>query len=355
VRITAEAARDFALAVLGEAGMGEADTQACADLLVESSLRGVDSHGVVAQLSLYVEHARHGIGAPGRAPAVVERHGAIALVEAAGASGPRTARFALEAACDLAEAHGVGCAVARLGYFGALWWSVHPAAARGLVALATVDAAAFVAPHGGVEALHGTNPIAVAIPHEPDPILLDMRTNTFRMADYWESIRTGRPLPEGALRTPDGSPLTDPDELEAGLWTTAVSLPLAAEKGYGLALVVDVLTAALAGTPIGRELVLGDEETALAAFFLAIDPSAFGPRERFADAVGRLAAQVHATTPLDPAAPVRLPGERSAAERRRRLADGIPVDEALWSRLVRRLEELGVSGVPADPALLAEP
>jgi ureidoglycolate dehydrogenase (NAD+) len=349
VRITAEAARDFALAVLGEAGMGEADTQACADLLVESSLRGVDSHGVVVQLSLYVEHARHGIGAPGRAPAVVERHGAIAIVEAAGASGPRTARAALEAACDLADAHGVGCAVARLGYFGALWWSVHPAAARGLVALATVDAAAFVAPHGGVEALHGTNPIAVAIPHEPDPILLDMRTNTFRMADYWESIRTGIPLPEGALLAPDGTPLTHPDELDASLWTSAVSLPVAGEKGYGLALVVDVLTAALAGTAIGRELELDHEDTGLAAFFLAVDPAAFGPPERFADAVGRLADQVHETTPSEPDTPVRLPGERSAAERRRRLEEGIPVDPVLWGQLVRRLEALGLTA-PAAPS-----
>lgn len=349
MRITADTARTVALSVLSEAGMGRADAEACADLLTESSLRGVDSHGVVAHLSLYAEQALAGSGAPGRAPALVEQHGAIAIVDADGASGPRSARFALEAACDLAAAQGVGCVVARLGYFGALWWSVQPAATRGLVGLAAVNAAAFVAPHGGLEALHGTNPIAVAIPHQPDPIVLDMRTNTFRMADYWESIRTGRPLPEGVLRTPDGSPLTDPDALEGGLWTAAVSLPLAAEKGYGLALVVDVLTAALAGTRIGRELELGHEDTGLAAFFLAIDPAAFGSPERFADAIRRLAEQALATTPVDPDVPVRLPGERSAAERRRRLADGIPVDPTLWSLLVRRLEALGLS-VPAAPS-----
>lgn len=348
MRISADTARALALSVLSEAGMGSADAEACADLLTESSLRGVDSHGVVTHLSLYAEQARAGIGAPGRTPTVVERRGAIAIVDSAGASGPRTARFALETACELAGSRGVGCVVARLGYFGALWWTVHPAARRGLVGLATVNAAAFVAPHGGVEALHGTNPIAVAIPHEPEPIVLDMRTNTFRMADYWESVRTGTPLPEGTLLTPAGAPLTDPDELDAGLWTSAVSLPLAGEKGYGLALVVDVLTAALAGTPIGRELELDHEDTGLAAFFLAVDPSAFGPPGHFADAVSRLADQVHETTPVDPGSPVRLPGERSAAERRRRLEDGIPVDPVLWNRLLRRLDELGLSA-PAAP------
>jgi LDH2 family malate/lactate/ureidoglycolate dehydrogenase len=349
VRLTAQTARTLALSVLSEAGMGAEDAEACSDLLTESSLRGVDSHGVVAHLSLYAEHARAGIGAPGRAPAVVERRGATAVVEACGGSGPRTARFALETACELARSHGVGCVVARLGYFGALGWSVQPAAAQGLVGLVTVNAAAFVAPHGGVEALHGTNPIAVAIPHEPDPIVLDMRTNTFRMADYWESIRTGIPLPEGALLAPDGTPLTHPDELDASLWTSAVSLPVAGEKGYGLALVVDVLTAALAGTAIGRELELDREDRGLAAFFLAVDPAAFGPLERFADAVGRLADQVHETTPSDPDVSVRLPGERSAAERRRRLQDGIPVDPVLWGQLVRRLEALGLP-VPAAPS-----
>lgn len=346
MRIAPDKARVLALSVLSEAGMGPADAEACADLLTESSLRGVDSHGILAHLPLYAEQARAGIGAPGRAPAVVERRGAIAIVDGRGSSGPRSARLALETACDLAVSQGVGCVVARLGYFGALWWSVHPAALRGLVGLSTVDAAAFVAPHGGLEALHGTNPIAVAIPHEPDPIVLDMRTNTFRMADYWESLRTGAPLPEGTLRTPAGAPLTDPAELEADLWASAVSLPLAGEKGYGLALVVDVLTAALAGTKIGRELELDHEDTGLAAFFLAVDPSAFGPPERFADAVSRLADQVHETTPIDRSATVRLPGERSAAERRRRLEEGIPVDPELWGRLVRRLEALGLS-VPA--------
>ena len=336
--------------MLVDAGMGDTDASACADLLTESSLRGVDSHGVVAQLAVYAEQARRGIGAPGCIPEVVQRRGAVSVVDGAGASGPRTARLAMETACDLAVDLGVGCVVARsVGYFGALWWSAHPAAERGLVGLATVNAMAFVAPHGGLEALHGTNPIAVAIPSEPHPIVHDMRTNTFRMADYWESVRTGGPLPAGALRSPDGSPVIDASALEAGLWSSAVSLPLAAEKGYGLALVVDVLTAALAGTPIGREVTLEHEDDSLAAFFLAVDPAAFGPPDRFADGVHRLAEQAHATTPLEPETPVRLPGERSEAERGRRLREGIPVEPELWKRLGEHLEALGLSA-PAAPS-----
>lgn len=338
-----EAARSYALAVLLEAGFSDEDAPACADLLVESSLRGVDSHGVLALLPVFAEQARYGIGRTGVEPAVAERRGAAAVVEGGGASGPRTSRFALREALELARVHGVGAVVAReIGYFGALFWSVLPAAERGLIGLATVNAMAFVAPFGGKEALHGTNPIAIAVPHDPDPIMLDMRTNALRMADYWESLRTGTRLPPDVVLTPDGTPLTDANELESRGWESAISLPAAGAKGYGLALVADVLTAALAGTRIGREVRWEDERDSLAAFYFALDPMFFGSVERFAAGVARLAEQVHETAPLNPAVPVRLPGERAAGERRRRLAEGIPVDPGLWSQMEEKLTALGV-------------
>jgi LDH2 family malate/lactate/ureidoglycolate dehydrogenase len=123
----------------------------------------------------------------------------------------------------------------------------------------------------------------------------------------------------------------------------AVYLPLAGPKGYGLALLVDVLSAALAGGPIGRELDGSGEQSArVSLFVLAIDPESFGGSAAFADAVDRLARQVRETTPLDPARPVRLPGDRGVAEERRRRADGIPIDRVLWDRMEAELRELGV-------------
>jgi LDH2 family malate/lactate/ureidoglycolate dehydrogenase len=128
-----------------------------------------------------------------------------------------------------------------------------------------------------------------------------------------------------------------------------VSLPAAGAKGYGLALVVDVLTAALAGTAIGREIQgWNDEQSGLAAFFLALDPAAFGPPDRFASGVARLVEQVHATEPLVAGEPVRLPGERASAERRRRLANGVPVDPGAWERMESELRGLELEP-PARP------
>ena len=346
IRRLAEAdALAFARAVLLEAGFGGADAEACADLLVETSLRGIDSHGVVTLLPVFAEQARNGVGRPGAEPAVVRHEGAVAVVEGRGASGPRSARAGLEAAMERARRLGVGAAVTRqVGYFGALWWSVSPAAEQGLVAISMTNAMAVVAPAGGREALHGTNPIAVAIPGDPDPVIVDMRTNVFRMADYWQSIASGAPLPpDSGLVRSDGSPVTDVAEID-----DAVYLPLAGGKGYGLGIVVDVLTAALAGSPIGREVVWETERDDLAAFFLVLDPGFFGDPARFADGVRRLAEQARATLPVDEGSPVRLPGERGAAERGPRRRDGIPVDPTLWALLEERLAALDV-GVPLPP------
>jgi L-2-hydroxycarboxylate dehydrogenase (NAD+) len=293
------------------------------------------------------EHACAGLGGQGSEPIVVTDDGAAIVVAGGGASGPRTARFAVDLAAERARRLGVGVAVAReIGYFGALWWCVAPAAEAGLIAVAACNAMAFVVPHGGREALHGTNPIAFGFPGDPDPIVVDMRTNTLRMADVWRSAATGDPLPEDAVRLEDGTAITDFAELERAGWEGAVSLPAAGVKGYGLALAIDFLTAGLAGMPIGRELAWENERTELAAFFLVLDPAAFGPPERFAGAVARLGEQVHATTPVDPGSPVRLPGERSVDEHRRRLVEGIPVDLVLWERMERRLSELGVEPPP---------
>jgi LDH2 family malate/lactate/ureidoglycolate dehydrogenase len=343
----AEGLAAYAIAALHAAGAGEEDAAAWVDLMLHASLRGVDSHGVVTLLPVFCEQATKGIGVPGTAPAVVERRGACCVVEGGRTGGARTARLAMDEAAQLAREHGAGVAVVRrVGYLGALAWTIEPAARAGLIALVACNAMAFVAPHGGREALHGTNPIAFAIPHEPDPILADMRTNAFHMRDYWTSLATGTPLPDDVLVGPDGAPITDVAALDDA-WDTAVSLPLAGAKGYGLALLVDVLTAALAGTGIGREVrSWDDEEAGLAAFVLALDPSAFGPIASFAGAVARLAEQAHATAPAAASVPVRLPGERAADERRRRLDEGVPVDEALWERMEKALAELRVEPPP---------
>jgi LDH2 family malate/lactate/ureidoglycolate dehydrogenase len=210
-------------------------------------------------------------------------------------------RLATATAEGLARASGIGVvSVRRVGYLGALRWSALPLSEYGLIGIVTCNAMASEPPVLGLEPISGTNPIAIAIPHEPDPIVLDMRT----------------------------------DHLDASA------------RGSGLALVIDILTAGLAGGPIGREVLWETERDNLSAIVIAIDPAFAGQSEAFAAGVGRFARQVHETTPLAADAPVRLPGERAASERRRRLAAGIPVDPERLRAMQRELSELGLDPTP---------
>jgi LDH2 family malate/lactate/ureidoglycolate dehydrogenase len=334
--LTAAHAESLAQQTLSVAGWDDEDATLITEVLVETSLRGIDSHGVVALLPFYASLAPASAG--GAEPTVVHEAGAVAVVDGHGGLGLRTAREAIALARERAGQSGVGVVAARgVGYLGSLWWCVEPPARKGAVALVCCTGQACVAPHGGRESLHGTNPLAVAVPNKPNPIVVDMRTNALRMADYREKLRTGTSLPEGALIDGAGRPVTDPHLVDA-----AVYLPLAGAKGYALALVVDVLAAALSGAPIGRELDASNEQAGVGAFFLILEPAFFGSLECFHAAVRCLSDQARATEPLDPANPVRLPGERSQSERRRRLADGIPVHRADWERMRTDLTELGI-------------
>jgi LDH2 family malate/lactate/ureidoglycolate dehydrogenase len=342
-RLDPRAAVEFARAVLAEAGYSAADAELQAEALLDASLRGVDTHGIPA---LVPEYVRLVAGYdPGAEPVLAGDAGATAVVDARAVLGVRAARFAIEHATKRAGEHGLAAvAVRNVGYLGALGFTIRPVADAGLIALAATNGSAYVVPAGGLDPLHGTNPIAAAIPCEPHPIGIDTRTNQMRMAAYWEALREGTPLPPGSLVLPDGRETTDPADMHlAGL------LPMGGGRGYALGLLVDVLTSALAGAPIGRDVARDSEpEGRLSAFFLVLDPARFDPT--FGAAIARLAEQVHETRPADPSEPVRLPGELEAAELRRRRRDGIPVDPGMWAGMEARLRELGISVAPPQLA-----
>jgi LDH2 family malate/lactate/ureidoglycolate dehydrogenase len=311
-------------------------------MLVESSLRGIDSHGVVAHLASYAKDALNGTVDVSAQPEVVGVAGATAVIDGRHGPGLRTASLALEKAMELSDSYGVGVAVARnVGYLAGMWWSVEPALAREKVALVAMNSEACVAPHGGKAAFHGTNPIALAVPNGERPIMLDMRTNGLRMADFYASQASGAPLPAGGLIDKDGVESTDP----AALFEGGTTLPLAGAYGWGLSLLVDVLAPVLAGGPITDEVpaLSGGVPAAYSCFFLALEPSFFLPREQFQALVAQLVDEAAAAPPTDPATPVRVPGDRARAERSRRLSEGIPVDPTLWSRFETKLAELGLS------------
>jgi ureidoglycolate dehydrogenase (NAD+) len=312
--------------------------------LVWTSLRGTDSHGI-ARLPIYVERLRGGVLNPRSRPSVVHRDGSVALVDGDQGPGQVAAVFATDLSIELARKHGAGVvAVRRSAHFGAAAYYAMRAAGQGLVAMAMTNTEPLVIPYGGAEPALGTNPICLAAPAGDGIFNLDMATSQVAMNRVWNARDEGRPIPEGWGVDADGRTTTDAAAVVSGM-------PLGGYKGYGLALMVEVLCGVLAGAGVrhGVGELYGDgsgpQDTG--HFHFALDPERTVGRDRFAAVLDGLLAELRAIPPSPGFDEVLVPGDPEDRAREARERAGVPIEPALWSTLCALSEELGVS-VPRE-------
>ncbi len=321
-------------------GMRPEPVETAVGLMIEADLRGIDSHGV-GMLPTYDQRRRAGKIDPLAEVRTLREGPVLTLVDGGHGLGHPAARFAMERACAKAETAGLGVAVvARSNHFGAAGVYSTIAAERGLIGFAcTGTTQRAVVPTGGREPRFSTNPIAFAAsPAEGEPFSLDMATSTVAVGKIAIARRAGSPLPEGWTVRPDGLPETD---AAAAFHATPKRLTplggnrtLGSHKGYGLAVMVDILASVLGGANIGGfNLETGKPGRFIEVghFFLALDPAFFNAD--FAEDLGGLMARLRATPPIDPARPVLVPGDPEHAARRERLRSGIPMTEALFEEI----------------------
>jgi LDH2 family malate/lactate/ureidoglycolate dehydrogenase len=195
---------------------------------------------------------------------------------------------------------------------------------------------------GGFERLLGTNPIAIAVPTgEGDPILVDFATTTISFGTVMNARVRGESIPEGTALGSGGDPITDPAEVTQGALT-----PFAEHKGFGLSLVLGLLAGPLLGAKVGKDLARAITEKNhydKGDLFIAIDPASFGDPTAFFEAVRAHLGEVK-SSPLAPGfSEIRIPGERSFAERKKRLREGVPIERKVWEEVSALADRLGVS------------
>ncbi len=329
--------------VLARLGVSGEEARVCAETMVEASLRGVDSHGI-SLLGTFAERIRSGQMRPGRRPLVRREAASTALVDGQHGLGPPLARWAVALAQDKARETGLGAVALRdANYVGALATYVEAPARAGLLALAAANSTPRVAPLGGRQALHGTNPIAWAAPAAAGaPLVFDAATG-HSAAKVTQAAEEGRQLPPGIGLAADGRPTTDPAAAAAG-----ILLPVGGAMGYGFGLLVDLLAGGLSGGPCGRQVPPVSELGApygCGFFVLVVDPAPFGGG--LAAAAQGLAEDARATAPAEGVDRVRAPGDRARKVREQRLAAGIPISAGRWQALRRRLQACGVDPGPA--------
>ncbi|MFA5884766.1 MAG: Ldh family oxidoreductase, partial [Acidimicrobiia bacterium] len=257
------------------------------------------------------------------------------------------------AAVDLAVAkareYGVGTvAVRNSSHLGALGWYTMRGAGAGCITLAAQNGPPFVPPFGGVTGIFSTNPMSYAVPAGDEPMLvLDMATTAVAGNRVLLAQKRGdAQIPPGWANDDRGRPTTDPAQASVRnlQW-------FGGYKGYGIALLIEILAGVLTGASFGlvdREPgeLTGFDRVTRGYLFVALDPSHYVPLDEFRADVDRLIRDIHASEPAEGVDRVLVPGELEHRRRADRLADGIPLAAALVDELDRLGREFGAGPFP---------
>lgn len=317
--------------------------QSVASSLVESSLLGHDSHGVL-RVGRYVEKIRARTLQPAARPELSRRQGATATIDGRHGFGQTAARYGAETAIKLATEHGVAAvALANTNHVGRLGEYTEQIAAAGLVALAFASGAGpggAVTAHGGCERLFGTNPLAWALPVPAGrgPLVADFSTSAIPEGKVGMAQAKGEALPPGAVIDRQGNATLDPAAFYAG----GALLPFGGHKGSSLVLFIELVANLLASSVPASSR---DYRPGNPTLLIALSVDAFGPREEFLRYTEELLARVETSRPAAGGS-VRLPHAIELETARQRRLTGIPIPDPLW----RELQTLATESIPPTSA-----
>jgi uncharacterized oxidoreductase len=328
-------------AIMRGAGCGEEEARTVARRLVDSNLVGHDSHGVL-RVAKYLEWVRDGTLQPNRAPKIVFDGDAVAIVDGERGFGQVIGEFAGRLGIDKAARTGVALVGLRnCGHLGRLgdWAELAAEAGQTSLHFLNTSGAQRVAPFGGSDRRLSTNPMCVGIPRAgADPVILDITTSTVAEGKLMVAMNKGEQVPEGWIVDKGGRATTDPKDFYDG----GALLTVGAHKGSGLSIVTDLLAGALS---TGRSSDPDDPILRNNMLSIYIDSSVYDRDRRVAPEVARFVDWVKASPPAHPGQPVLAPGDVERQSRKRRLAEGIPLDDTTVRDLAGAARSVGV-----DPA-----
>ena len=325
-------------------GFGSApeEVELVATNLIEANLRGHDSHGV-GMLPRYANAYLEGGLTPNAHVAVRMDGGALLALDGQAGFGQVIGREAMLLGIERAKLHG-SCVMAlgnahHLGRIGA--WA-EMAVAEGLISMHFVNVISrpIVAPWGGREARFGTNPFAVGVPVAGgEPVILDLATSVIAQGKARVAMNKGEQLPAGQMLDDAGRPTTEPKF--GAVPPLGALLTFGEHKGFGLALVCELLGGALAGGLTAKGPASGAQRVLNGMLTVLVDPARLSDLPTFEHEVHACLAWMRSSPPQEGVERVRVAGEPERESRARRLEAGIPVDHTTWRELLAAAEKLG--------------
>ena len=332
-------------------GSAEDEVQAVAGNLIEANLTGHDSHGV-GMLPRYAQAFLQGDLKPNAHVRVVHDAGALLRLDGDAGFGQVIGREAM--ALGAARAREQGSCIVALGnahHLGRIGAWAEQAAAAGLVSVHFVNVIArpLVAPFGGADARFGTNPFCAGMPLPGRlPVIVDFATSVIAQGKTRVAYNKGEPVPPDCLIDDQGRPTTDPRW--AVVPPLGALLAFGAHKGYGLALMCELLGGALAGSATQRQSDGLKRRVLNGMFSVLLDPAALGATETFEREALAFLEWVQASPAREGFGGVQVAGDAERAQRAQRSRHGVPVDATTWAEILEAARSLGVAPAEVNAA-----
>lgn len=330
----------FTKTVLSKVKLDDFSVESVATGLCETSLRGVDSHGI-RLLPHYVSSALTGRKNPRPNYKIAKKYPTIGLLDADNAFGHSAGMRAIDECMSLADQFGVGImGVANSSHPGAMASFGLRAARNGYICLCFTHADALQKSHNGTRAYFGTNPICFTAPRkDAQPFCLDMATSMISWNKVLQARANNQALDHGVAADEQGNPTTDPHQARS-------LISAGSYKGYGLAAMVDILCGVYTGMAFGRSILAMykapmNEPRRLGQFYLVFKADGCVEDNQFLADMMKMAQEVY-SEPSANGEPVILPGDREIKVASERLKNGIPLDETTFLALKELSQEYDV-------------
>lgn len=332
----------FSISCLTKIGVPQDEADLISKTMLNADARGIHSHGFM-RLPVYVRRIQKGLVRSEALITTLRDEKAIALLDGNGSMGQIVGKIAMELAMEKAKKYGVGMvSVQNSNHFGIAAGYAMMASMQGMIGIVMSNTTPLMPPTGGAEKVLGNNPLAIAAPTDGRfPLLLDMALSNVAFGKIVYAKTMGESIPEGWGADREGNTTTDPADVVEGGFV----LPLGGPKGFGLALMIELLTGVLSGGVFSKMIPSFydfSQKQEIAHFMIAIQISSFMEVQRFREQASTLGAYVKSAVRASGVEELYLPGEIEFLQEEERMKNGIVISEHVLAELNQLADSLGV-------------
>lgn len=343
--------KNFTIRYFTAMGVPDIDAMIAADVLISADLRGINSHGVIRLHSYYGDRLHKGLIDAASPIKILSDHPSTLALDGGNGLGPVVAYRAMSRCIEKADETGLAVTTVRnSNHFGIAGYYAMMALPEDMIGISLTNSQPLMAPTYGMSPVLGTNPIAVAVPAgEEKPYVLDMATSIVPLGRISVHEKTGQPIPEGWAINHKGEITRNPKEVIQGGALLPLGGPavLRGYKGYGLSLLVDLLSGVLAGAAFGKDVGRPSKEqhADVGHFFAAIKIENFRPVDSFKNDMDAYIRSIKESPKLPGQDRIYIHGEKEEELAEKHLGEGLPLLNEIIDGLAKAAK---IADVPFD-------